>query len=247
MDGSDIANPPTTPAVLPGRADLPVAERDVLCSRGRSDYAGNRWFSNLLEELRPAYHATRVQREKAALARTAIVRVRRRGGRFLRRAGAAGTPWREMGDAAAQVWARQRLGQGARAAGAQDRAAREEEALAARGGAGGATTSADVDEPTKRCRRESGTENSTLRQAGSKENKPDGDQHRGAKRVKRLADNGGDTASDSVRRGHLGIIIAGKSPVKLPHATVDKSRGKCSPATAGNVKHTSPCPHIGEG
>ena len=120
LDGFEVTDLPATPDVLPGPADLPVTERDVLCGRDLAsrNHAGNCWFLKLLEELRPAYRATRARREKAAMVRVAIASARRHGGRFLRRAvdAAGNSQLREMGDATARAWARQRLGRGARAA-----------------------------------------------------------------------------------------------------------------------------------
>lgn len=116
--GSD---PPAEPVMPPGPADAPVTEYDVLVGRalGQLSHEGTRQFKDLLEKHRPTYVAAPKRVEKAAIARSAVLLVRRRGGRFLRkgRPGDAEAPLREIGDAAAEKWAKGRLRRGAAAGG----------------------------------------------------------------------------------------------------------------------------------
>ena len=92
----DIANPPLKPATMPGKASIGLVEtslsvNDVLLGRGQntSCRAGNRLFRSLVASFRPIYLTLR-RREKPKLARTIMLIVRQRGGRFLRRAGEDG-------------------------------------------------------------------------------------------------------------------------------------------------------------
>ena len=112
--GSD---PPAEPVLPPGPADSPVRDYDVLCGRalGQLNHAGTHQFKELLEQNRQIYLEARKRDAKAALVRSAVLLVRRRGGRFLQK-DSTGGPLREIGDTAAWDWTRKRLGRGARAA-----------------------------------------------------------------------------------------------------------------------------------
>ena len=89
----DITQPPTEPMIPPGKELLVSVEaeptiNDVLLGRGGATNAhtGNRLFRSLVSEFRPLY-LTLPRKYKRSLARTIVIIVRRRGGRFLRRVG----------------------------------------------------------------------------------------------------------------------------------------------------------------
>ena len=92
----DIATPPRDTVIPPGKAFLGFIEtsltvNDVLLGRGQntSRRAGNRLFRSLVADFRPIY-LTSKRIEKRKTARTIVLIVRQRGGRFLRRVGEDG-------------------------------------------------------------------------------------------------------------------------------------------------------------
>ena len=93
----DITNPPLEPVIPPGKDFLGFIEtslraNDVLLGRGQntSRRAGNRLFRFLVADFRPMYRTLR-WKEKRKIARTIVLIVRQRGGRFLRRVGEDGS------------------------------------------------------------------------------------------------------------------------------------------------------------
>ena len=93
----DITNPPLEPVIPPGKDFLGFIEtslraNDVMLGRGQntSRRAGNRLFRFLVADFRPMYRTLR-WKEKRKIARTIVLIVRQRGGRFLRRVGEDGS------------------------------------------------------------------------------------------------------------------------------------------------------------
>ena len=103
----DINNPPLEPVTPPGNAFLGSIEtnltaNDVVMGRGKNTNlrAGNCLFRSLVADFRPLYLMLR-QSDKPKIARTIVLIVRQRGGRFLGRAGEDGNNGRylyEVGD-----------------------------------------------------------------------------------------------------------------------------------------------------
>ena len=87
----DIVQPPLVPVVPPGMIPLlkntsMMGENDVLCGRGggTNSQMGNRRFRALVRDFQPTYLMAK-RREKPLMARSVVLIVRHRGGRFLRR------------------------------------------------------------------------------------------------------------------------------------------------------------------
>lgn len=113
----DVANPPESPVILP--SELPVlesttlmAENDVLCGRGggTNSQMGNRHFRALVRDFQPTYLMAK-RREKPKMARSVVVIIRNRGGRFLRRDDKTGRLY-EVGDEKAEAKTSQALREG---------------------------------------------------------------------------------------------------------------------------------------
>ena len=113
----ELANPPLEPVVLP--SDHPICEspaainsHDVLCGRGggTNSQIGNRRFRKLVQEFQPTYLLAR-RKEKPLLARTIVLIIRKRGGRFLKKDDATGELY-EVGDAKAEAKTSQALREG---------------------------------------------------------------------------------------------------------------------------------------
>mmetsp|Transcript_26210 Transcript_26210/g.56266 ORF Transcript_26210/g.56266 Transcript_26210/m.56266 type:complete len:1177 (+) Transcript_26210:411-3941(+) len=115
----DIANPPSTPVCPPSDAEEPVletatlmTENDVLCGRGggTNSQMGNRRYRALVRDFQPTYLMAK-RREKPRMARSVVLIVRHRGGRFLRRDDKTGRLY-EVGDEKAEAKTSQALREG---------------------------------------------------------------------------------------------------------------------------------------
>lgn len=113
----DIRDPPTTPIVPAGtvpvcsqQSDINV--QDVLCGRGggTNTQIGNRRFRSLVQEFQPTYLLCR-RKEKPLIARTIVLIIRKRGGRFLRKNEKDGAFY-EVGDDKAEAKTSQALREG---------------------------------------------------------------------------------------------------------------------------------------
>eukprot|EP00578_Thalassiosira_sp_NH16_P019578 CAMPEP_0181089288 /NCGR_PEP_ID=MMETSP1071-20121207/7223_1 /TAXON_ID=35127 /ORGANISM="Thalassiosira sp., Strain NH16" /LENGTH=1358 /DNA_ID=CAMNT_0023171227 /DNA_START=412 /DNA_END=4488 /DNA_ORIENTATION=- len=113
----DIADPPSSPVCMPSNvpaiesATL-MTENDVLCGRGggTNSQMGNRRFRALVRDFQPTYLMAK-RREKPRMARSVVLIVRHRGGRFLRRDEKSGRLY-EVGDEKAEAKTSQALREG---------------------------------------------------------------------------------------------------------------------------------------
>jgi len=113
----DIHNPPLEP-VTRASADpvcsvtSNVNNNDVLCGRGggTNTQIGNRRFRSLVQEFQPTYLLCR-RKEKPLIARTIVLIIRNRGGRFLKKDDANGMLF-EVGDTKAEAKTSQALREG---------------------------------------------------------------------------------------------------------------------------------------
>jgi hypothetical protein len=89
-----------------------VNSYDVLCGRGggTNSQIGNRRFRKLVQEFQPTYLLAR-RKEKPLLARTIVLIIRKRGGRFLKKDEETGELY-EVGDAKAEAKTSQALREG---------------------------------------------------------------------------------------------------------------------------------------
>lgn len=113
----DISDPPlepSTPASKEPICESPadVNSYDVLCGRGggTNSQVGNRRFRKLVQEFQPIYLLAR-RKEKPLLARTIVLVIRKRGGRFLKKDEETGELY-EVGDAKAEAKTSQALREG---------------------------------------------------------------------------------------------------------------------------------------
>ena len=113
----NIADPPMGPITEP--SDIPalesanlMTENDVLCGRGggTNSQMGNRRFRALVRDFQPTYLMAK-RREKPKMARSVVLIVRHRGGRFLRRDDTDGRLY-EVGDEKAEAKTSQALREG---------------------------------------------------------------------------------------------------------------------------------------
>lgn len=113
----NIADPPMDPITEP--SDIPalesanlMTESDVLCGRGggTNSQMGNRRFRALVRDFQPTYLMAK-RREKPKMARSVVLIVRHRGGRFLRRDDTDGRLY-EVGDEKAEAKTSQALREG---------------------------------------------------------------------------------------------------------------------------------------
>lgn len=113
----DISDPPLEP--LTPASKTPVCESpadvnsyDVLCGRGggTNSQVGNRRFRKLVQEFQPIYLLAR-RKEKPLLARTIVLVIRKRGGRFLKKDEETGELY-EVGDSKAEAKTSQALREG---------------------------------------------------------------------------------------------------------------------------------------
>ena len=102
--------PPSTEPLVESLAD--VNTYDVLCGRGggTNSQIGNKRFRKLVQEFQPTYLLAR-RKEKPLLARTIVLIIRKRGGRFLRKDEETGMLY-EVGDAKAEAKTSQALREG---------------------------------------------------------------------------------------------------------------------------------------
>lgn len=103
-------HPPSTVAVLESASQM--GEHDVLCGRGggTNSQMGNRRYRALVRDFQPTYLMAR-RREKPLMARSVVLVVRKRGGRFLRRDDRDGRLF-EVGDEKAEAKTSQALREG---------------------------------------------------------------------------------------------------------------------------------------
>jgi len=113
----DVTDPPSEPHTPPSK--VPVCESpadvnsyDVLCGRGggTNSQVGNRRFRKLVEDFQPIYLLAR-RKEKPLLARTIVLIIRKRGGRFLKKDEETGELY-EVGDTKAEAKTSQALREG---------------------------------------------------------------------------------------------------------------------------------------
>lgn len=113
----DINNPPLTP--ITPQSTRPICTQssevnihDVLCGRGggTNTQIGNRRFRTLVQEFQPTYLLCR-RKEKPLIARTIVLIVRNRGGRFLKKQEDEGAYY-EVGDEKAEAKTSQALREG---------------------------------------------------------------------------------------------------------------------------------------
>ncbi len=113
----DIADPPQLPVVPPSTipalsSATQMTENDVLCGRGggTNSQTGNRRYRALVRDFQPTYLMAK-RREKPRMARSVVLIVRNRGGRFLRRDDNDGRFY-EVGDVKAEAKTSQTLREG---------------------------------------------------------------------------------------------------------------------------------------
>lgn len=113
----DIADPPLGPVMPPSDiaaidSTALMSENDVLCGRGggTNSQMGNRRFRALVRDFQPTYLMAK-RREKPKMARSVVLIVRKRGGRFLRRDDTDGRLY-EVGDERAEAKTSQALREG---------------------------------------------------------------------------------------------------------------------------------------
>lgn len=102
--------PPSTESACESLAD--VNGYDVLCGRGggTNSQVGNRRFRKLVQDFQPTYLLAR-RKEKPLLARTIVLIIRKRGGRFLKKDEDNGALY-DVGDAKAEAKTSQALREG---------------------------------------------------------------------------------------------------------------------------------------
>jgi hypothetical protein len=113
----DVTDPPAEPVCPPSSEPLveslaDVNTYDVLCGRGggTNSQIGNKRFRKLVQDFQPTYLLAR-RKEKPLLARTIVLIIRKRGGRFLRKDEETGMLY-EVGDAKAEAKTSQALREG---------------------------------------------------------------------------------------------------------------------------------------
>eukprot|EP00934_Nitzschia_sp_Nitz4_P001411 Nitzschia sp. Nitz4//scaffold141_size107518//74528//76558//NITZ4_004287-RA/size107518-processed-gene-0.114-mRNA-1//1//CDS//3329536321//1411//frame0 len=113
----EVTDPPMEPTTPPSKE--PVCESpadvnsfDVLCGRGggTNSQIGNRRFRKLVQDFQPIYLLAR-RKEKPLLARTIVLIIRKRGGRFLKKDEETGELF-EVGDTKAEAKTSQALREG---------------------------------------------------------------------------------------------------------------------------------------
>lgn len=113
----EVTDPPMEPITEPSKSPIcespaDVNSYDVLCGRGggTNSQIGNRRFRKLVQEFQPTYLLAR-RKEKPLLARTIVLIIRKRGGRFLKKDDETGELF-EVGDAKAEAKTSQALREG---------------------------------------------------------------------------------------------------------------------------------------
>lgn len=113
----EVTAPPMEPILPP--SDHPICDspaainaHDVLCGRGggTNSQIGNRRFRKLVQDFQPTYLLAR-RKEKPLLARTIVLIIRKRGGRFLKKDDESGELY-EVGDSKAEAKTSQALREG---------------------------------------------------------------------------------------------------------------------------------------
>ena len=113
----DVTDPPPEPVTQ--ASEKPICESladvngyDVLCGRGggTNSQIGNRRFRKLVQEFQPTYLLAR-RKEKPLLARSIVLIIRKRGGRFLKKDDDTGELY-EVGDTKAEAKTSQALREG---------------------------------------------------------------------------------------------------------------------------------------
>merc|ERR1719469_128376 len=113
----DVTDPPSEPFTLPSTKPVisqssEINSNDVLCGRGGGTYTqiGNRRFRSLVQEFQPIYLLCR-RKEKPLIARTIVLIIRHRSGRFLKKDEGSGMLF-EVGDEKAEAKTSQALREG---------------------------------------------------------------------------------------------------------------------------------------
>jgi hypothetical protein len=113
----DCTDPPSEPVCPPSTEPMceslgDVNKNDVLCGRGggTNSQVGNRRFRKLVQDFQPTYLLAR-RKEKPLLARTIVLIIRKRGGRFLKKDDTTGEMF-EVGDIKAEAKTSQALREG---------------------------------------------------------------------------------------------------------------------------------------
>lgn len=113
----EICNPPLVPVVPPSTTPVlmnnaKISVNDVLCGRGggTNTQVGNRKYRLLVQEFQPTYLLCR-RKEKPLIARTIVLIIRKRGGRFLKKNEEDGGFY-EVGDEKAEAKTSQALREG---------------------------------------------------------------------------------------------------------------------------------------
>jgi hypothetical protein len=113
----DVTDPPAEPVCPPSTESMcdslgDVNTYDVLCGRGggTNSQVGNRRFRKLVQDFQPTYLLAR-RKEKPLLARTIVLIIRKRGGRFLKKDDDSGEMF-EVGDIKAEAKTSQALREG---------------------------------------------------------------------------------------------------------------------------------------
>mmetsp|Transcript_30824 Transcript_30824/g.46704 ORF Transcript_30824/g.46704 Transcript_30824/m.46704 type:complete len:509 (-) Transcript_30824:1003-2529(-) len=113
----DIMKPPMTPVTQPSEEPLRIStdslnQYDVLLGRGggSNNHIGNRHFRSLVQDFQPIYLPLR-RKDKPLMARSVVLIVRNRGGRFLAKSKTLGEYY-EVGDEKAEAKASQALREG---------------------------------------------------------------------------------------------------------------------------------------
>eukprot|EP00550_Attheya_septentrionalis_P012747 CAMPEP_0198303914 /NCGR_PEP_ID=MMETSP1449-20131203/57133_1 /TAXON_ID=420275 /ORGANISM="Attheya septentrionalis, Strain CCMP2084" /LENGTH=1001 /DNA_ID=CAMNT_0044006421 /DNA_START=351 /DNA_END=3356 /DNA_ORIENTATION=- len=113
----ECTNPPLTPVLPPSTmpdcmSPAEISMNDVLCGRGggTNSQIGNRRFRQLVTDFQPVYLLAR-RKEKPLIARTIVLILRNRGGRFLKKDEASGGMF-DVGDIKAEAKTSQALREG---------------------------------------------------------------------------------------------------------------------------------------
>jgi hypothetical protein len=113
----EVTDPPMEPIAPPSKAAVcespaDINSYDVLCGRGggTNSQVGNRRFRKLVQDFQPTYLLAR-RKEKPLLARTIVLILRKRGGRFLKKDDENGELY-EVGDLKAEAKTSQALREG---------------------------------------------------------------------------------------------------------------------------------------
>eukprot|EP00957_Ditylum_brightwellii_P049235 3736019-Ditylum_brightwellii.AAC.1 len=113
----DVMKPPMTPVTQPSEEPLRIStdslnQYDVLLGRGggSNNHIGNHHFCSLVQDFQSIYLPLR-RKDKPLMARSVVLIVRNRGGRFLAKSKTSGEYY-EVGDEKAEAKASQALREG---------------------------------------------------------------------------------------------------------------------------------------